>query len=72
MQHDETGQSFDLSNILDASHENKWVAIAPDYSRVIAAADTLRGLMQVVKEQPAIFHRVVPNNVSFAPTSGAA
>jgi hypothetical protein len=40
MQRHTHGQTIDLSTILNASHDNKWVAIAPDYSRVIAAADT--------------------------------
>ncbi len=58
----------DLSAILDASQENKWVAIAPDYSRVIAAADTLRELMASAPAT-AILHRVLPHDVSFAPSA---
>ena len=63
----EQGQKIDLSNILDASHDNKWVAIAPDYSKVIATAKTLRDLVRSVKDGDAIFHRVLPHDVSFAP-----
>ncbi len=58
---------IDLSEILNASHENKWVAIAPDYSRVLAAADILGKLMHSIKNSDAIFHRVLPRDVSFAP-----
>ena len=61
-------QLIDLSDIIDASHENKWVAIAPDYSRVIAAAGTLRDLMRSVTDKGAIFHRIIPHDVSFVPT----
>jgi len=57
----------DLAGILDSAYENKWVAIASDYSRVIAVAMTLRELMQTVTDQNAIFHRVLPRDVSFAP-----
>lgn len=57
----------DLSNILDASHENKWVAIAADYSRVTAVADHLRDLLRLVSDPTAIFRRVFPHDVSFAP-----
>ncbi len=59
--------SMDLSRIVNASHENKWVAIAPDYSRILGAADSLRELMRSVTQPDAIFHRVLPHDVSFAP-----
>ena len=60
-------QSIDLSGILNSSHENKWVAIAPDYSRVLAASNELKDLMHTIKDGNAIFHRVLPHEVSFAP-----
>jgi predicted RNase H-like HicB family nuclease len=56
-----------LPKLLKPSHENKWVAIAPDYSRVIAAADTLRELLQSAKDPNAIFFKVLPHDLSFAP-----
>jgi hypothetical protein len=62
-----TDRLVDLSDILDASHENKWVAIAPDYRRVIAAADRLDQLIRQVSDQNVIYHRVLPHDVSFAP-----
>jgi hypothetical protein len=58
----------DLSGILDRSHENKWVAITSDYSQVIAAADSLRGLFRSVSDSTVIFFKVLPHDVSFAPT----
>ncbi len=64
----DTKQGHDLSGILDASQENKWVAIAPDYSRVVAAADTLRELMASAPTT-AIFHRVLPHDANFAPSA---
>jgi len=54
-----------LSTILDKSHDDKWVAIAPDYSRVVAAASTLRELVKIVAESDVIFHRVLPRGVGF-------
>jgi hypothetical protein len=63
----ETTDEFDFNNILDASHENKWVAIALDYSRVLAAADSLGQLMREVGGQDVIFHRVLPSDVGFVP-----
>ena len=62
-------QVRDLSDIIDGSHENKWVAIAPDYSRVLGAADTLRILMTSIADKDAIYYRVLPHDVSFAPAA---
>jgi len=59
-------QVADLSNIIEVAHENKWVAIAPDYSRILGTADTLRDLMHSIKDNDAVFHRVLPHDVSFA------
>ena len=44
--HMEDTHSIDLADILDASHENKWVAITPDYRKVVAASDRFPDLMQ--------------------------
>ena len=57
----------DLSTILNETHENKWVAISADYARVIAAANTLRELTRLVSDSTAIFYKVLPHDVSFAP-----
>jgi hypothetical protein len=62
-------RQLDLSDILDSSHENRWVAIAPDYSRVICASDSLRDLMHSIADKGTIFHRVLPYDASFAPTA---
>jgi len=59
--------AIDLSRVLDKTHENKWVAIAPDYSRVIGSADSLRDLFRAVTNPNAIFHRVLPRDATFAP-----
>jgi hypothetical protein len=65
----EIEKGHDLSAILDTSHENKWVAIDWDYSKVLAAADTLRELIPMVGDDPdAIYYRVLPRDVTFAPT----
>jgi hypothetical protein len=60
------GDHSDLSAILDTSHENKWVAITPDYSRVIAAADSIRELLCSLSDTTAIFCKVLPHDVVFA------
>ncbi len=60
---------IDLSRVLDVSHENKWVALTPDYSRVLGAADTLRDLLRSVTDPTAVFHRVLPHDLTFAPAT---
>ena len=67
MNESEITTNIDLSNIIDAAHENKWVAISPDYSRVIDASASLRDLMKAMADKDVILHRVLPHDVSFAP-----
>jgi hypothetical protein len=64
----EIEKGHDLSAILDASHENKWVAISLSYSRVLAAADTLRDLIPLVKDADVIYYRALPRQATFAPS----
>lgn len=64
----EIEKGHDLSKVLDASHENKWVAINLSYSRVLATADTLRELFAVVNDPDAIYYRVLPRQATFAPS----
>jgi hypothetical protein len=52
MQEDEP-KTLDLSGLLDRSHENKWVAFAPDYSEVVAASESLITLDKLVCEDRA-------------------
>jgi hypothetical protein len=56
-----------LPKLLIPAHENKWVAIAPDYSQVLAAADTLRDLLRTAPDTNAVLCKVLPRDVSFAP-----
>jgi hypothetical protein len=65
----EQTRHLDLSNILDASHEDKWVAIAPDYRRVLASAENLGQLMRQVSDEDVIFHRVLPRDAGFVPAT---
>ena len=65
---DKPEKQINLAGILNSSHDDKWVAIAPDYSRVIAVADHLGDLMKSVKED-AVYYRVLPEGVVFAPTT---
>ena len=62
-------ESIDLSRALNRSHENKWVALTPDYSKVIAASDDLVKLDKAVAGRDVVYHRVLPADVIFAPRS---
>ena len=62
-------QAIDLSDVLNASHENKWVALSQDYSRVLGVSERLADLMRSVTDVDAVFHRVLPHDVSFAPVA---
>jgi len=59
-------QSQMLPHLTEA-HVNKWVAFAGDYTRVLGAADQLRDLLKTVSDPNAVFYRVLPKDVSFAP-----
>jgi hypothetical protein len=65
----ESDRTVDLTDILDSSHENKWVAISADYRSVVAAGERLQDLMLQVAGKDVIFHRVMPHDVSFAPSA---
>lgn len=57
----------DLSKLLD-QFKNKWVALSPDYKRVVSSGDTLESTAKKLKETDrdrVVFHRVLPG--SFAP-----
>lgn len=48
----------DLNQLLDASLQGKWVAIAPDYSAVWASAESVRELMAALSEEERAAHPV--------------
>lgn len=58
-----------LSKILQ-NLENRWVALSPDYERVVSSGETLSDVMGKVSEKEksrVIFHKVIPSG--YAPTS---
>lgn len=63
----ETAIKPDLSKIL-SGFKNKWVALAPDYKRVLSSGDTLESAVRKLKQTDrdrAVFHKVLPSE--FAP-----
>ena len=49
------------------AHENKWVALSPDYTRILSVADTLNSLQEKVAEKDVVVMRVLPSDVGYAP-----
>jgi hypothetical protein len=58
--------NFDLSKVLDKSHEKKWVALSPDRSKVLGSSSSLLELKNKIKEKDAIYMKVLPSDTSFA------
>jgi hypothetical protein len=59
-----------LSQLL-APYENQWVAIAPDYTSVVASGRTLRetaAQVPAAQRERVIFHKVLPFDAYYEPT----
>ena len=62
-------QTKDLSKVLKP-YENQWVALSPDYTKVIASGETLRETVAQVREdekERAVFHKVLPFDAYYVP-----
>jgi len=62
-------RNYDLRRLLKA-HENKWVALSLDYSKVLGAGDTLRAAKKEAekKTKKYVFLKLPPFDVSYVPT----
>ena len=56
-------------SLLTKAHENKWVAFSLDYQKLLAYADSLVSLRRKVGQVKSVVMRVLPADVSYAPTS---
>ncbi len=64
---------INLSELL-RPYEDKWVALSPDYTRVVASGDTRKEVDASVKKEERetlIFHKVLPFDALFAPRLAA-
>lgn len=59
----------DLRKLLEA-HENKWVALSLDYSKVLGAGGSLQEAKEKAESsgQKYVFLKLPPFDVSYAPT----
>ena len=62
-------RNYDLRKLLKA-HENKWVALSLDYSKVLGAGDTLQEAKKEAekKKKKYVFLKLPPFDVSYVPT----
>ncbi len=50
------------------SFKDKWVAVPSDYSKVIASADTLQGVMSKIKKDNNLkIFKVIPLDMIYSP-----
>jgi hypothetical protein len=61
----------DLATILEP-YENKWVALSPDYTHVVASGETLKDVHAKVPEgdcAKVVFHKVLPFDALYIPST---
>ncbi len=69
-----TRSAPNLSKLLNKSHEDKWVAFAANYRKVLATSATISELIQklgkekIDSEKP-IFYKVPSSRYSFSPVA---
>lgn len=62
---DKTSNNF---NKIMKSFKDKWVAVSPDYSKVIASANTLNDVVNKIgKDSKLKIFKVVPLNMIYSP-----
>jgi hypothetical protein len=61
----------DLAEILEP-YENKWVALSPDYTHVVASGEALKDVHAKVPEgdrETVVFHKVLPFDALYIPST---
>ena len=56
----------DFTKIIRKIHENKWVALSSNRSKVVAYADTFANLSKVVGEKHVVYMKVPPLDTALA------
>ncbi len=64
----ETVKAPNLS-LITKTHENKWVALSLDYSKLLAVAESLTSLRKKIGQAKSVVMHVLPSDVGYAPTS---
>jgi hypothetical protein len=56
-------------SLITKAHENKWVALSLDYTKLVAVAESLISLRKKVGQAQVVITHVLPFDVGYAPTS---
>ena len=67
MQKEKTVKQPNLS-VLKKQHQNKWVALTPDYKKLIAVGDSLSAVLKKAKQSEKVVMKVLPR-LGYAPIS---
>ena len=59
-------KNTDLTKIIKKSHENKWVALSPDRSKVVDYSENLVTLREKVGNREVTYMKVLSSNVIHA------
>jgi hypothetical protein len=59
-------RNTNLSKILSKIHENKWVALSRDRSKVLDYSESLLRLKSKIATEDAVYVKVLPSDMSFA------
>lgn len=59
-------KNYDLRKLLKP-HANQWVALSRDQRKVLASGDNLKEVATKIKEQDAVFMKVLPPDVFYVP-----
>ena len=65
-----TVKNYNLIELLKP-YTNRWVALSPDYKKVVSSGSTLDNTAKKIKKyhkNEVIFFRVLPFNANYAPT----
>lgn len=59
-------KNTDFTKILKKEHQNKWVALSPNHTKVIAYSSKLLALEKKVVGKKVVYVKVPPTGVVFA------
>ncbi len=59
-------RNYDLTKVINKTHENKWVALTPTRDKVIGSSESLLKLRNQIGSRAATYMKIVPANAKRA------
>jgi hypothetical protein len=59
-------KNTNLTKILNKSHENKWVALSKNQTKVLGYSASLMDLKKNVSSKEVVYMKILPRDFSFA------